>query len=73
MTDPPRLRIAPSKGKDEQVVYVTAAASLALRDLRMMQQALDQSGADGDFGLMRPAPSDQRIFRLGAAQIGQTH
>jgi len=36
-----RLRIAPSKGHDEQVVYITPFATAYLRDLRMMQGVLD--------------------------------
>ena len=37
-----RLRIAPSKGHDEQVVYITPFAAAYLRDLRMMQEVLDE-------------------------------
>ena len=74
-----RLRIAPSKGHDEQVVYITPTAAAYLYDLRMMQEVLDEGAPE--FGLMRPArttgpdikPFENKalIFRLSAAQIAK--
>ncbi len=74
-----RLRIAPSKGHEEQVGYITPLATAYLRDLRTMQAVLDDGAPE--FGLMRPArttgpdvkPFENRalIFRLSAAQIGK--
>ncbi|MDE0071915.1 MAG: hypothetical protein OXO48_19540 [Caldilineaceae bacterium] len=71
-----RLLVAPSKGHDEQVVYITPFAVASLRDLRMMQEVLDDGAPE--FGLMRPArttgpdikpfENKARIFRLSAAQ-----
>ena len=74
-----RLRIAPSKGHDEQVVYITPLTATYLRELRMMQGVLDEGAPE--YGLMRPArttgpgikPFENRalIFRLSAAQIAK--
>ncbi len=74
-----RLRIAPSKGHDEQVVYITPSTAIYLRELRMMRGVLDDGAPE--YGLMRPArttgpgikPFENRalIFRLSAAQIAK--